>query len=331
MYGVVVLIELLIQQIGWAFNTLADPLASGLVTGVTGALVIWGGTVWLTRKALPFRSLTPYDRVVVGRLAFGLAVINVGYPYGSQLVGMGAIITMSALGPLCSNGRVLWTIFRHPAEAPAGVLRGAVWSVVFRVAAFAGVVVVNEPWNGFEHSPWETGIGIVCGLLGAWSFWNYLHCLYDEEHYPKAVDRLRILAVADLVAIPLTALAVWGASLGLGGGFSELSSGKVLLLGTGAGILSFAVPTFIGAWVSGKVSLHVSSLLYLLDSPMGCLIGFIGAALGVLGAVQAPGPLVWVGMGVVFLAALAAARRPIPKVQWSKDEHCFISPKGAPA
>ncbi|MEV4002725.1 hypothetical protein [Actinomadura sp. NPDC049753] len=330
MYGIVVFGELLIQQIGWAFNTLADPLASGLVTGVIGGLVIWGWTVWRTRRALPFKSLTPYDRVIVGRLAVGLVVINVLYPYGSQLVGMGAIITMSALGPLCSDGSVLWTIFRHPEEAPVGVLRDAVLSVVFRVAAFAGVVVVNKPWDGFEHSPWETGIGIGCGLFGAWSFWNYLHCLYDEKHYPKAVDRLRILAVADVVAIPLTALAVWGASPLLGGGYSELS-GRVVLLGTCAGILSFAVPTIIGAWVSGKVSLKVSSLLYLLDSPMGCLIGFLGALWGALPAVQAPGPLVWIGMGIVFLAAFAAARRPIPEVEWSKDEHRFIMPKGSSA
>ncbi|GGT78074.1 hypothetical protein [Actinomadura citrea] len=320
MYGVVVLFELLIQQIGWAFNTLADPLASGLVTGAVGALVLAGCVMVKTRSLLPVRSLTAYDRVIVLRLAAGILVLNAAYPYGAQTLGMGTIITMSALGPLCCKGSNLWTVLRHRSEMPKRVLRNAALNIALRVVAFAGVMAVNNPLGEFRHFDKETVFGIACGVLGAWSFWNYLSCVYNDRY--SLNERLRILAVADLFAVPFTALAVWGMSFVLGGGFSELS-GKVLMLGSIAGILSFAVPTLIGAWVADKISEDASGVFYLFDSLMGTLVGFFGALAGVLSAVQAPDSWGWGGMALVLLAAIVAAKNPIIEVFERDDSFGF--------
>lgn len=327
MYGVVVLIELLIQQIGWAFNTLADPLASGLVTGVVGALVLAGSVMLMTRRLLPVKSLTAYDRVIVLRLAAGILVLNAAYPYGAQSLGMGTIITMSALGPLCCKGSNLWTVMRHRKMMPRRVLRNAALNIALRVVAFVGVMAVNNPLGEFRHFDTESIVGFACGVLGAWSFWNYLSCVYDDHYSLK--ERLRILAVADLFAVPFTALAVWGMSFVLGGGFSELS-GKVLVLGSIAGILSFAVPTLIGAWVADKISEDASGVFYLFDSLMGTLVGFAGASLGVLSAVQAPDNWGWGGMALVLIAAIVAAKRPIIEVTRSSGRFIFMK-GGQPA
>lgn len=326
-YGVVVLVELLIQQIGWAFNTLADPLASGLVTGAVGALFLAGAVVVWTRRLLPFRALTAYDRVIVLRLGAGILVLNAAYPYGAQTLGMGTIITMSALGPLCCKGSNLWRVVRHRRKMPRRVLRNASLNIGLRVVAFLGVMAVNNPLAEFRHFDKEAVFGLACGVLGAWSFWNYLSCVYDDHYTLK--ERLRILSVADLLAVPFTALAVWAMSPVLGGGFSELS-GKVLLWGSIAGVLSFTVPTLIGAWVADKISEDASGVFYLFDSLMGTLVGFVGALLGVLSAVQAPDSWGWGGMALVLLAAIVAARNPIIEVIRSEGRFVFMK-GGQPA
>ncbi|MGI5204285.1 hypothetical protein ACQEU6_22215 [Spirillospora sp. CA-108201] len=315
-----VLLEITIQGIGWGFNAVEDPLASGLVTSVVGGVVFGAVVVCLTRRPLPLRSLTTHDRWVVARLGAGILILNALYPYGIQTVGLGAIVTMSAAGPLCINCSNLWKIWRHRERMTKRVLRLAALNVAVRVVAFAAVTVLNKPWAEFGHFRWEMLFGIAIGLLGAWSFWNYLSCLYDVSY--SKVERLRILAVADLVAIPFTALAVWGMSVPLGGGFSELSW-KVLGLGSVAGILSFALPTLMGAWVADKLSLSLSSLLYLFDSPIACLIGLAGASIGLLGEEQIPDAWGWGGMVVVVIAAIVACKRPIPKLVPSSDGSTF--------
>ncbi|MEV0662361.1 hypothetical protein ACIBI3_24085 [Actinomadura luteofluorescens] len=308
--------ELTIQQIGWGFTAVEDPLASGLVTAVAGALVLGTFVRWWTGRPLPFKELMAADRKadrkIVARLAFGILILNTAYPYGIQTVGLGAIVTMSAMGPLCLNGSNLWKIWRHRREMPNRVLLVAALNVVLRLIAFAGVMVINKPWAGLEHVTDETVYGLVCGALGAWSFWNYLRCIYDV---PKE-EKLRILAVADLVAVPFTALAVWGMSFLIGGGYSELSW-KVLGLGSVAGVLSFALPTVMGAWVSNKISSSMSGLLYLFDSSIGCLVALAGAALGWLAAVQTPDVWVWRGMAIVLVAAFIAWIWPIPTLKQS--------------
>ncbi|NDU74133.1 hypothetical protein GWI34_16030 [Actinomadura sp. DSM 109109] len=309
-----ILLELTIQQIGWGFTAVADPLASGLVTSVVGAVVFAFVVVRWTRSRLSLRSLETPDRWIVVRLAAGILILNAAYPYGIQAVGLGAIVTMSAIGPLCTNGSNLWKIWRHRRTVSARVLRGAALNVAVRVLALAAVVAINKPWAEFGHFRPEMLYGIAVGALGAWSFWNYLSCLYNDG-YTKD-QRLRILAVADLVAIPFTALAVWLMSVPLGGGFSELSW-KVVALGSVAGILSFALPTLMGAWAADKISLSLSSLLYLFDSPIACLVGLAGASWGLLSSEQIPDAWVWGGMAVVVVAAVIAAKRPIPKMKLS--------------
>lgn len=310
------LLELTVQQTGWGFTAVEDPLASGFVTALVGALALGTYVRCRTGRALPFKALMEddrkSDRKIVARLAFGILILNTAYPYGIQSVGLGAIVTMSAVGPLCLNGSNLWKIWRHREEMPNRVLWVAALNVALRLLAFLGVMVINKPWAGLEHLTSETLYGLACGILGAWSFWNYLRCIYDV---PKE-EKLRILAVADLVAVPFTALAVWGMSFLIGGGYSELSL-KVLGLGFVAGLLSFALPTVMGVWVSNKISSSMSGLLYLFDSSIGCLVGLAGASLGWLAAVQAPDVWVWRGMAIVLVAAVLAWIWPIPILKQS--------------
>ncbi|MGW3769358.1 hypothetical protein [Actinomadura verrucosospora] len=308
--------ELTTQQIGWGFTAVEDPLASGFVTAVVGALALGTYVRCRTGRPLPFRALLTDerkgDRKIVARLAFGILILNTAYPYGIQSVGIGAIVTMSAVGAACLNGSNLWKTWRHRKELPNRVLWVAALNLALRLFAFAGVMVINKPWTGLEHMTNEKLYGLGCGILGAWSFWNYLRCMYDVAREEK----LRTLAVADLVAVPFTALGVWGMSFLIGGGYSELSW-KVLGLGSVAGILSFALPTVMGVWLSNKISSSVSGLLYLFDSLIGCLVGLGGAALGWLPAVQAPDVWVWRGMAMVLVAAFIGWIWPIPILKQS--------------
>ncbi|QKG22899.1 hypothetical protein ACTIVE_4540 [Actinomadura verrucosospora] len=278
-----------------------DPLAGGLVMAVSGALGLAVYVIVKSRRALPFRSLSPYERVIVYRLALGNVSMNVGYVYGVQSLGIGAIATMTAMGPLCIRAKVLWARRRS---------RNGALHIALRIMALIGVFVVNESWKEFGHFHADMIGGIACGILGAWSFWNYLRAFFGDV-VPEE-ERTRIVAVADVISLPVIALTVWVAGLAIGGGYSALLSSRVLVLGTVAGVLAFLVPTILTSIAAGKVSESVSGMLYVLDSPLGSLVGLVGAHLGLLGIEQKPNGWHQVGTGVVATVALVATILPFP-------------------
>ncbi|WP_433463417.1 hypothetical protein [Spirillospora sp. CA-128828] len=312
--SLVVVLELIIQTIGFLFTAVIDPLAGGLVMATVGALGVSLFARIKTRKALPFRALTDYQRVIVRRLMWGNVIVNVPFVYGVHSVGIGTIATMTALGPLCVKGRQLWENRRS---------RIAKLQIALRGVMIVGVIVVNKPWEAFGDFHMDMLLGLVCGLLSAWSYWNYLRCVYGNVFSDE--ERLAFVAVADLVSLPVIAVAVWVASLAIGGGYAALSP-KVLLFGAIAGIVAFMIPTIMAAWTGGKVKESVSGMLYLLDSPIGNLVGLLGASFGPLRE-QAPDVWGWIGMVIVVGAAYAAKRLPFPN---QEPPHDGLPVKGGP-
>lgn len=286
-----VIAELLVAQLGFAVTSTIDPLAGGLVMAITGSTGLAIYVIKKTGRRLSFRSLTPEMKIIVYRIAAGNVIINVGYVLGIHYLGLGAITTMTALGPLTVGARDLW--------ARRWTRNGAL-HIGLRVIAILGVFVVNETWKAFSHFEPGMIIGLVCGVAGAWSFWNYVKVFFGNS-IPQE-EKMRTLAVADVLALPAIAITVWVASLAIGGGYASLSP-RVLILGTVAGIFGFLLPTVLTGIASGKVSETVSSMLYLLDSPIAGLVGLAGAELGLLSVSQEPTHWTWLGTGIVTIAA----------------------------
>ncbi|WP_433473743.1 hypothetical protein ACQPZP_33780 [Spirillospora sp. CA-142024] len=314
MFYAVVVLELIIQTIGYLFTAVIDPLAGGLIMATVGALGISLFARLKTRRALPHRSLSDYQRVIVRRLMWGNVIVNVPFVVGVHSVGIGTIATMSALGPLCLKGRKLWENRKS---------RIARLQIALRGIMAVGVIVVNKPLEAFGDFHMDMLLGLACGLLSAWSYWNYLHCLFGDVIPDE--ERLALVAVADLRSLPIIAVTVLVGGFAIGGGYAALSP-KVLLFGAIAGILAFMIPTIMAAWAGGKVPESVSGMLYLLDSPIGNVVGLLGASLGLLGREQAPDVWGWIGMVVVVGAALAAKILPFPE----EPPHVGPSVKGGP-
>lgn len=303
-YVLLVLAELLIGQIGFAITAAIDPLAAGLVMALTGAPAL---AIYAIGKTGPlrFESLNPQMRRITYRLAAGNLVMNVVYVVGIHFIGLGVITTMTALGPLCTGAKGFWEGRRT---------RNGALHIILRATALVGVFVVNQAWREIAHFNAGMAIGFACGIVGAWSFWNYNQIFFGDK-IPKE-ERIRLVATADVLSLPPLALAVWGASLILGGGYAALSA-RVLMLGAIAGIFGFLIPTILTGYAAiktpeGKGAEKVTSMVYLLDSPIASLVGLIGADLGLLAAKQAPNAWNWLGTGVVVLAAFFAAKLPFP-------------------
>lgn len=267
---------------------------------ITGSIGLAIYVIKKTGRRLSFRSLSPEMRIIVYRIAAGNVIINVGYVLGIHYLGLGAITTMTALGPLCIGAKSLWARRRT---------RNGALHIALRAIAISGVFVVNETWTAFTHLEPGMIIGFGCGVAGAWSFWNYVRVFFSDT-IPE-VERTRLVALADILSLPAIALTVWVASLLVGGGYADLSP-RVLTLGTLAGIFGFLLPTILTGIASGKVNETVSSMLYLLDSPIAGVVGAVGADLGLLSIDQAPDSWTWLGTGIVVMAASFATILPFP-------------------
>ena len=302
MYGWLVLLELVVGAVGFAFTANIDALAGGLVMAVVGSSVL-AILLIIRRGRLPIRSLAFSEPWIISRLAVGNVIMNVAYVIGIQAVGIGAITTMTALGPLFVKGRAVWAIRRT---------RKGVLHIALRAAAVGGVIVVNKPWTEFGHFDEGTITGIICGLLGAWSFWNYVSCFFGDRIPEK--QKVEFIAVADLISLPFIALVVWVVSHFVGGGYSELWTQDVLFWGTLAGIVGFTIPTIITALAAEKVDASTSGMLYMFDTPIANIVGFVGAFLGWLGAVQSPDLWGWIGMVLVTAAVGFSTKLPSPEI-----------------
>jgi threonine/homoserine efflux transporter RhtA len=285
-----------------------DPLAGGLVMATVGATLLGLYLISIHRKAIPVRSLISDEPMIVARLAVGNLIMNVGYVLGIHFMGIGVITSMTAMGPLCVGGGELWS--------NRGTLKGAL-HIALRAVAGAGVLVVNKPWVDFRCDQ-ETIIGILCGLLGAWSFWNYIRVFFGDRI--PVNKRVEYVAVADLISLPFIAFAVWGVSPVVGGGYDEITSLKVIIVGAIAGVVGFLLPTIIAGVAAGKVKESVSGILYTFDTPIAALMGLLGASVGLTGSEQAPDQWGWFGMAVIFAVALSVALLAEPPKEGLPDE-----------
>lgn len=290
MYGWLVLLELAIASIGFSLTSKGAPLASALVMASTGVPLL---ALYLkaTRGRLPIRAHLRGERWVVGRLSVGNVITTVALIVGIDAVGIGAMMTMSATG----------TLFVKKRGTRMGILK-----ILVRVMAAVGVGVVHKPWTMFGDLDKSTVIGLACGVLCAWSFWNYVTVFFGDRIPLR--DRIEVVAVADLLSVPLIALAVWVAEPFVGGGYSELWTKDVLLWGSVAGVVGFTIPTIITSKAAGKVEESLSGMLYVLDTPIANAVGLVGASLGVLEPEQAPDAWGWLGMVIVAVAVAISTK-----------------------
>lgn len=99
----------------------------------------------------------------------------------------------------------------------------------------------------------------------------------------------------------------------LGGGYSELWTKDVLFWGALAGLVGFTIPTIITDVAARRVVASASGMLYMFDTPIANVVGSAGAALGWLGAEQAPDVWGWTGMALVATAVGFSSMLPPPE------------------
>ncbi|WP_433467320.1 hypothetical protein [Spirillospora sp. CA-128828] len=299
--GGLIVLELLIQQSGFALSSRVDSLAAALWMSVFGSFLLLGyARMYGSFGVRDFGSLM-WESVI--RVGVSNSVIGVTYVIAVAKLGLGVTAAITALGPLFVG---FWGKPDNP-----GILRSLgesrpvkMWAweqIALRAAAFGGVVLVNQPWKWLDDFDADTAIGLVAAVAAAVCFWNYIVCVFGKMDPEKTKGGL---AVANLVSVPLTVFTVWVAGRYMGGGMEVALSLKVIGISVVAGVLALTLPAVIQDLATGKVSDRITGVLYLLDSPLAALIGVLGVTLGVLSDNQFPDTWVWVGIAVVVSAAL---------------------------
>ncbi|MGI5204026.1 hypothetical protein ACQEU6_20910 [Spirillospora sp. CA-108201] len=294
--GGLIVLELTIQQAGFAVSSRIDSLAAALWMAIFGSLLLFGYV-----RAKGSLGVSEFGAAMwrpIVRTAFSNSVIAVAYVIAVDKLGLGVTAAIVALGPLSVG---LWGIFKmlkdeeHPRR---------VWAreqLALRAAAFVGVAMVNQPWKWLEDFSADTLIGLVAAVASAACFWNYITCVFGKMDETKTKGGL---AVANLLSVPLTVFAVWLTGMFMGGGLEVALSTEVVVTGLVAGVLALTVPALLQDLATGKVSDRVTGVLYLLDSPIAAGLGAAGVFFGLLSENQASDIWVWSGIAMVVLAAL---------------------------
>lgn len=294
--GGLIVLELAIQQAGFAVSSRIDPLAAALWMAIFGSLLLVGYV--RTKGSLGVREFGAAMWVPVVRTAFSNSVIGVAYVIAVAKLGLGVTAAIVALGPLSVG---FWGILGSLRNKERPVRVWAREQLALRVAAFGGVVMVNQPWKWLDDFSTDTLIGLVAAVASAVCFWNYIQCVFGKMDETKTKGGL---AVANFLSVPLTVFAVWLTGKYMGGGLQVAFSTEVIVTGLVAGVLALTIPALLQDLATGKVSERVTGVLYLLDSPIAALLGAAGVFFGLLSENQASDIWVWSGIAIVVLAAL---------------------------
>ncbi|NDU71675.1 hypothetical protein GWI34_03395 [Actinomadura sp. DSM 109109] len=288
---------IVIQQAGFAVGSIIDPLAAALWMAVFGGLLLA-----LSVRATGSLGVRQFDTamwVPTLQTGFSNSVTAVAYVIAVAELGLGVTAAIVALGPLSVGFLGILKCLRdkeHPARQ-----EWAREQIALRFVAFGGVVLVNRPWKWLENFTTDTLIGLVAAVASAVCFWNYINCVFGMMDETKTKGGL---AVANLIAVPLTIFAVWLAGKFMGGGMEVAFSPDVIVIGLVAGLLALTIPALLQDLATGKVSERVTGVLYLLDSPIAAGIGAVGVLLGILSETQSTDIWVWSGIAIVVSAAL---------------------------
>ncbi|NDU71676.1 hypothetical protein GWI34_03400 [Actinomadura sp. DSM 109109] len=297
MGGVLIGLEIAIQQVGFAVSSRIDPLAAALWMAIFGSLLLVGYV--RARGSLGVRQFGAAMWVPTVRTALSNSVIAVAYVIAVAKLGLGVTAAIVALGPLSVGFLGILKCLgdeMHPARR-----KWAREQIALRFAAFGGVVLVNQPWKWLENFTTDTLIGLVAAVASAVCFWNYIQCVFGKMDETKTKGGL---AVANLISVPLTIFAVWLTGLFMGGGLKVAFSTDVIVTGLVAGLLALTIPALLQDLATGKVSERVTGVLYLLDSPIAAGLGVLGVFFGLLSENQSADIWVWSGIAIVVSAAL---------------------------
>ncbi|WP_141578161.1 hypothetical protein [Actinomadura sp. WMMA1423] len=300
--GGLIVLELAIQQAGFGVSSRVDPLAAALWMSIFGSVLLVGYVLLVEyvrgKGSLGITEFGAEMWVPIVRTAFSNGVIGVAYVIAVAKLGLGVTAAIVALGPLSVG---FWGILKSLKDEQRSRRVWAWEQLALRVAAFGGVVMVNQPWHWLDDFSAATLIGLVAAVASAVCFWNYIVCVFGKMDETKTKGGL---AVANVLSVPLTVFAVWLTGKFMGGGLQVAFSKDVIVTGVIAGVLAITVPAILQDWATGKVSDRVTGVLYLLDSPIAAFIGVAGVFFGLLSDNQAAGLWVWGGIAIVVLAAL---------------------------
>ena len=238
------------------------------------------GTVWLrlTVAALfflaiarpRFTGLTARDLAAPALLGVMTGVMTVFFVLALDRIALGTVVAIEFLGPL------------SVAVVRSGSRRGLLWPLL----AFAGVVLLTEPWTG-EIDP----LGVLYAALAAVGWAAYIVLTQKVGDRFSGLQGLALtMPVAAVVA------AIVGVPQAIGG-----LTWQVLAVGAALALLLPIIP----------FALELQALRRLTTAAFGTLMALEPAIATLVGAVlltQVPGPVQVLGVALVVVAGVGAER-----------------------
>lgn len=238
------------------------------------------GTVWLRLTvaavfflavARPrFTGLAPRDLAAPAALGVMTGVMTVFFVLALDRIPLGTVVAIEFLGPL------------SVAVVRSRSRRGLVWPIL----AFAGVVLLTEPWTG-EIDP----LGVLFAALAAVGWAAYIVLTQKVGDRFSGLQGLALtMPVAALVA------AIVGVPQAIGG-----LTWQVLAIGAALALLLPIIP----------FALELQALRRLTTAAFGTLMALEPAIATLVGAVllaQIPGVIQVVGVALVVVAGVGAER-----------------------
>lgn len=258
---------MLCVQLGLAASVgLADEVGAA---GAACLRLSWAGVLFLL-IVRPRRG-TCSREALRGGVALGVVTAGVTVLFMAALehLPLGTAVAIEFLGPL-------------GVAAFRGTRVGPVWPAV----AFAGVLLLTEPWHGGV-----SGIGVAYAL-GAAACWAAYILL--TQRVGDAVSGVAGLAISMPVAGVASSLVAGPSLLG------ELDGG-VLLTGLGLAVLLPVVPFALEMLALRRLDAGVFGTLMALEPAFAAIVGLVALA-------QVPGPLAVLGSALVVTAGVGAAR-----------------------
>jgi len=237
-----VLVSIGFYEIGAAYAVMLFDLVGPL--GMTTYRNVFGATVLLLVIRPQVRTFTRAAWFWAGGLGLSLAVMNSLFYLALSRIGLGATVTIEALGPLTLS------------VALARTKRSWLWAEL----AMAGIVLLER--GGFDRMD-PVGVALALGAATGWA--GYIMCTRRLGQEVKGLGGLA-------VAMAISALLV--APFGLAATGAQLFSLKAIGLGAIVAVVSSSIPYGMEMVALRTVPPHVFSVLMALAPAAAALSGW---------------------------------------------------------
>jgi len=251
-------------------------LSVGLFPKVGTAGTAWlrlsaGAVIFLLIARPPVRSINRRDLPVVVGLGLATGLITVAFLFAISRIPLGTAVAIEFLGPL--------TV----AVVRAGDRRLLIWPAL----AFGGVLLLTQPWSGASDL-----VGVAAAAVAAACWGTYIVLTANLGTRMTGIKGLSL-------TIPIAALAT--AAVGVPQAWGNITPG-VVAAAFGLALLLPVLP----------FSLEMLALRRLTASAFGTLMALepaVGLILGAILLAQRPDASQLVGIVLVVVAGMGAARR----------------------